>query len=528
MGLLGSSPLNLTVNSKKDKSNKIGSYAVIDSPFINSLFENNKMAVYPTGVNSSTGFASSAIGVDPTSIHTDTIYDTSIPHLIDYTSSLPSMRLIAADFAYLKNLGVYPNNRIMIARRFSNGVQNDLTAVKSTPMSTLISWVPDDNDFIDISFGEEWDNAEASFTDVLNDIGKETLVGDNKGGMLGNMAAAGAGALPLPGFMEGLQYEVMKKMGITNTTATNLPGGNPNLIRQAKKRKTIDKNTAGSGLKCDFSIKMVVEYEQKFINGVDPTFVYFDIIANILTFGTSDSQFQFNNSFAVGEKNIMKDLMSGDILAIGRALAGFVGSLIAAIKDVGLSLLNSIINPPKKDKADPNSVFSGISGNAFAVTIGAVIGKYRIRLLGVVSSLTGNASAPWHITIGNPQRPLFSSGDMLIETVDLKLGKTLAFNGLPSSIRAEFTMKPARNLGAQEIFNRFNTGKGRSYQRLQGSYVEVNTGTFSIAQINNAVGYYGVTGSVDNTPPQTNFVATTPPQGSGFGNPPVNNFIKNK
>ena len=45
------------------------------------------------------------------------------------------------------------------------------------------------------------------------------------------------------------------------------------------------------------------------------------------------------------------------------------------------------------------------------------------------------------------------------------MGPVLGFNDLPTSIKAEFTLKPARNLGADEIFTRFNTGKGRSYIR---------------------------------------------------------------
>jgi hypothetical protein len=79
-------------------------------------------------------------------------------------------------------------------------------------------------------------------------------------------------------------------MGIQNNWGIgNLPLGNPNLVREAQRRDTLSKNTAGSGLKASFTVKMEIEYEQKFINGVDPTLVYLDIIQNALTFGTSDA-----------------------------------------------------------------------------------------------------------------------------------------------------------------------------------------------------------------------------------------------
>jgi hypothetical protein len=85
------------------------------------------------------------------------------------------------------------------------------------------------------------------------------------------------------------------------------------------------------------------------------------------------------------------------------------------------------------------------------------------------------------VTIGNPKKPIFSSGDMLCKEVSLTVGKNLAFNDLPSYIKIEFTLENARSLGAQEIFNRFNTGRGRSYTRVGKSFVESPDITFGDA-----------------------------------------------
>jgi hypothetical protein len=91
-------------------------------------------------------------------------------------------------------------------------------------------------------------------------------------------------------------------------------------------------------------------------------------------------------------------------------------------------------------------------------TIKASVLKYRVEVMGIVNALSGNPSTPWHITIGNPLRPIFCSGDMLTTEVTLKLGPILAFNDLPSSITADFTLVNARNLGMQEIMAKFNSG----------------------------------------------------------------------
>jgi len=442
MPMYSSSPLGLTLWSQTTDRPTVGQYNIVGNTF-SSLFSNVNNA-FQFGINSRYNS------------------DIKTSSIISYSETIPAMKLKASDFAYLKNLGVYPNNRLIIARRFDSGVNDDLTTLNATPegkdvtpISTLISWVPDNSDFISTEFGEEWTDSEASFKNVLNDIGNNILVGDNKGGQLGNMLAGGGGAVPLPGFTEGLQYEIFKKLGMTDLDAANLPLGNPNLIRESKRRKTLDKEEKGSGLKCKFKIEMVVEYEQKFINGVDPTIVYYDIIANALTFGTSESKFQFRGDFINPQFNkFLNDIGSGDPARLKSALLDFVSKLAAAIKEVG----NKIIEDPLVTIA--TKIVAGL------------VSKYKLRILGVVNSLTGSPSAPWHVTVGNPRRPIFSSGDMLVEEVSLTMGKLLSFNDLPSSIKLKLTLTSARNIGAQEIYKKFNCGRERTYIKLKRSFVE--------------------------------------------------------
>lgn len=472
------SPLGLTFNySSSEKkwtdSERTSNYRVIDNKNVASLFGNAQFSPFPEsgGVDAASGNVTRIS--KGSSVHSDDSYNISISEIIKYTSDKPSMKLSYADFAYLKNLGVYPNNRLMVARRFAGPVGNDLTSTKSTPLATLISWVKDNEDYISVQYGEEWVEAEASFEKVLNDLGSDMKASqDNKMENLGSVAANAFNALPFPGFMEGIQRQVMKEMGLTDDGIGNSPLGNPNLIRQAKRRSTVDKGEPGSGLSATFTVKMEVEYEQKFINGVDPTLVYLDIIQNALTFGTSDAAFQFSAAFASGASNIIGKLISGDLTAIGQALQEFVGKLLSAIKSIGEKIIKALIDPPADDtKPDANTIFKAVE-SAFAATVGHVVSKYKLRLMGIANALTGSPSTPWHITIGNPKRPIFSSGDMYTKEVTLTLGKTLAFNDLPSSIKIEFSLSNARPLGASEIFNRLNTGRGRSYKRLQQSFVE--------------------------------------------------------
>lgn len=495
-----SSPLNLTnlkPNESGIPSKQISSrnYRVLGNAAVRSIFSLGvgQFSPFPAAINPGEGGRVTAMNAAK-DVHADEIYDTSITSIVEHCNkTAPSMKLDYADFAYLKNVGVYPNNRLIIARRFSGGVANDLTLVTTPPLSTLISWVGEEEDFISIKYNEDWIQSEADFESVLNDIGADVKASqDIKSPDLGNLVGRAFDILPLPGFMEGLQNNILKRMGLTDSDIGNSPYGNPNIIAESMRRKTVDFKNGDTGLSGKFSIKMVVEYEQKFINGVDPTLVYMDIIQNALTFGTSDSAFKYGSAFGTGVTGLIANLISGDFNAIWSALNGFVQALLGAIGGLIDSFVMILIEPEKKEEKPKNDSetenatevnpdaeniklrekITRFLKSAFSATVGSVISKYKIRLIGIANALTGSPSTPWHITIGNPKKPIFSSGDMLCTDVTLTMGKVLAFNDLPSSIKLELNFISARNLGAQEIFNRFNTGRGRSYVRLNRSFVE--------------------------------------------------------
>ncbi len=505
------SPLGITLYSQSDyKPNSVGKYSVISSEEVKR--SNGNIDNY----NTFTSLFTNDSSTDPFfKFSTQTNYSSDIKtsSIIEDSQNIPAMKLKYSDFAYLKNLGVYPNNRLIIARRFDSGVNDDLRSLNATlegrdmtPISTLISWVPDNTEFISTKFGEEWVESDATFRNILNDLGKDTLVGDNKGKNLGDFMAGAGGGVSLPGFTEGLQQEIFRSLGMSELDAANLPLGNPNLIRQSKRRKTIAKEDADSGLKCKFSVEMTVEYEQKFINGVDPTIVYYDIIANALTFGTSESKFQFRGDFVNPQfKKFLDDIGSGDPKILKAALLDFVGKVAVALRNVGNAWIDKL-DKAKRTASEAtkegglknvtNSIESGVAN--FVSTIGTTIvaglvSKYKLRILGVVNSLTGSPSAPWHVTVGNPRRPIFSSGDMLVENVEISLGKLLSFNDLPSSIKLKLTLESARNIGAQEIYKKFNCGKERSYVKFKYSFAESNV-SFTSGEIQAA----GEKGRIDS------------------------------
>ena len=414
-------------------------------------------------------------------LHNNDVYDTSVLNILEKLGNTKGA-LKATDFAYLKYLGVYPNNRLMIARRFATpSADNIMVKRKGRDMAsvaTLISWVPENAEsFVDITFGEEWVGSKADFTGILNSLGDDF----SKSGA-GKIAAGGAGALPLPGFTEIFQRKFLKELGLLEDSKEgSIPAGNPNLIKEAKARKTVPYGSSESGLTCKIDIKMTCEYELKFIAGIDPTIVWMDIIGMIGRFGTSESA-NYGLSQAVAAKlgswsaNPYK-MLDDIVLGIKDALLASKKELEDGIKAVysEATILAQEMFKKDDEKESPNQdgldaiKAAGVVAKAgYAMVskliyvgseiIAASVMKYRVEMMGIVNALTGNPSTPWHITIGNPLRPVFCSGDMLVMTTNLKLGPELAFNDLPSSIIAEFTMSNARPLGLQEIMAKFNSG----------------------------------------------------------------------
>ena len=404
------------------------------------------------------------LGVDKNKLHNDQVYDTSILNIMQKLSGTEA-QLRATDFAYLKDIGVYPNNRLMIARRFTKPHLDNIFGKvdKSLVMATMISWKPQTDNFLEITFGEQWTEASADFKDVLNSLGKDFL-----GKSLGDSAGALAGAVPLPGFTEVLQRQVLKAMGLMEDgDGVPLPSGNPNLIKEAKRRKTLGYEGAGSGLNCTVSIKMECEWEQKFLSGVDPTIVFQDLLNKILVFGTSKSS---NYGLTPAFEKKVQQWTNDPALIIKDMVEYLKTALGKVVKEIqeGINNLKNSTTQAKKAETEAetqegilNNLSKKIVSQADTI-LKRIVGKYKIEIQGIARALTGAPSTPWHITIGNPLRPVFCAGDMYMnQDVTLTLGPTLAFNDLPSSIKASFTLINARAWGLQEIIAKFNAGSIR-------------------------------------------------------------------
>ena len=361
--------------------------------------------------------------------------------------SLDSIKLKYSDFAYLKKLGVYPSNRMIVARRFPVGVGDDLLSYKNSPLSVVPSWIEDGKNFVDITFNEVWNPVTS--VDLAGSTGKGLEGWNFKSDKVKEFLDKGAGIFTLPGFTEWLQYYLFEKIEITDQKNLKLlPTGNPNIIRKSMTRPVFESGAEFSGLNYTFTIDINNEYEIKYIDGVDPTLIYFDIISNLLSFGTSESQFQFDGRFSQKAREIIDNLSSGDFNTVMQQLGDLLGGLLTTTAAIAKTVKEFVLGTLNVD---------GKSQTPTEALLSSQIKKYRIKFLGIINALTGSPSGIYHVTIGNPLRPLFASGDLIPEgSMKITLGSELGYNNLPTTIKFSCKLKNARPCGLQEIYKKFS------------------------------------------------------------------------
>lgn len=410
--------------------------------------------------------------VDPNFV--DTQHILTVDAIIDYFNKYPALKMKYTHFAYLKKLGVYPNNRLIVARRYSSPTVDDMFSTSQdtmAPIATVVSWMDPKESLLELSFNEKWEDATESLIDIFKDI-LSNDVGINLDP-----------PMPLPGFTVGLQYGIMHALGLTNADSSNIPQGNPNLIHETKRRRVPGDDLGGSGLESDFKIKMVCEYQQLYIGKVDPTIGYLDVIGNLLMMGTSNEEFLLTGQ-ASSELQTLFDLAKeGSWIELAKLV---IDKIVAGIGFIVDKMSNLLSDSPTtegggnyeteyEDTGDPsqqdvaNGFKSGVEGFKSNIDslgdaiLSGIFSKYREKLQAAIASMSGLPNGPWHIMIGNPKNPFFVSGDMICKSVSIDFKSELGYNDLPAEYTATLEFEPARNHGIDGIGSKLNGGKGRIY-----------------------------------------------------------------
>jgi len=377
------------------------------------------------------------------------------------------LSLEAADFAYLTHLGVYPINRLWILRRYKDGVvvPDNLTELSEAgtnqkgiyPISTIVGWVsPEEENFLDLDFNEVWKTQ----TDRVDEVIQKMIQNSTKNDKKENAGIDISTILPSGTAFEGIMLGILNEMGLTNFSATDNPQGNPNVLQEAATRITEPGGTE-MGLSSTISFTLKTSYEQKFIGDVDPGSAMLDIISRLTTMGTSDMIF-FSNKNNSLFKEIRDAGNSNDWYKWYEVFKNFVLDFLRATWNLVKATSKSLYDNPLETISK--------AGDAL---ISSTFSKWEWPLRAGLGVMTGENTTPWHLTIGNPKSPFFSTGNIKVSKVDLKFNNELGFNDIPTRLDVSITTSMGRNLGAQEILSKFNNNFLRVYDTETTDYFSI-------------------------------------------------------
>lgn len=198
------------------------------------------------------------------------------------------------------------------------------------------------------------------------------------------------------------------------------------------------------GVHATHKVELVFEYELRSYAGINPRIAMLDIIANMLAL-------TFNNARFWGGANIFfpnhpqfaflgnqKDYYNGDygkyIGTVFDSLGGAMGKGLDILK----SLASSIMNLDFKGAA--SQIAKSLGGSIMDMQAA----KSRPATMAIKSLLSGQPNGCWHLTVGNPYRPIMKMGNMIVKEWEMSFSGFVGIDDFPSEMKYKITLETCR------------------------------------------------------------------------------------
>lgn len=349
------------------------------------------------------------------------------------------------DFLYVHGQEYYTGYHMITLRRFGTPV-NDCLMFDNQPqidVGRLVTYSTQElnklSDIMTMSFGLNWKELTADFW-------TPEVIGDERGasGLLGtlyqftNPNYAKTKGLSANGLYVDPMHDQNKVYGPVDVI-----------------HKT---HIRDRGINFNQDITITFKYDLKSYNGVDPKAAFMDLLSNLLLVTFNDATFWGGANIWRGKRKsyYQNYISASNAVAIGTSYKSTVEyykqavshalndpkNSLGAILEVGKALLNGI---------------QGFALEKLCNTLG------RPSVVVANSLLNGEPVGMWHLTIGNPFRPIMSIGNLILTGSKLQFGDELGADGFPTSITLTCTLKHARPRSRAEIEMMFNAGHARMY-----------------------------------------------------------------
>lgn len=386
-----------------------------------------------------------------------------------------------SDFMYCKHLGRVSNNYMITLRRFPLPVDDFIGAIGIDPndrmmnsssnaacIGCMITWlgVSGNNmsDILKYNFSMPFKEEESDRQDLQGSA-------DENATMLNGIYSIFDQKYRQQyqeGYNDAAANDAFKYFGINLGQAPykNLAGREDNM----KVYGPVDsiRNTYvrdDKGLKFDQSFTLTFEYELKSYNGINGKQAMLDLISNILnvTYTTGSFWGGGYKGYAAHQSNIFANLN------IFKARGGFTNFVDAFSEDI--SNLSSDFGKQHgfiddEGKFSWKGVFQQLNSLGGMIMSGFLNRFGRPQKVMYNSLLSPAPIGFWHVTIGNPKRPIMSLGNMIITDCSIEHQGPLGLDDFPTGLKVTVQLTRGKPRDLRDIEKIYMQGNDRIYSSM--------------------------------------------------------------
>lgn len=407
-------------------------------------------------------------------------------NIVDYSKQTggESFAYNFSDFIQMEHYGQISNDYLITLRRFAYPMSDDLLSPKtkgskgdmldaSQPdLARAVTWLSpalgnDLKEILKFKTTYEWEEAESQIQEAQSSTKDRGKLGEMIDGAAGGQG--GAIEAGLNGFtsVSAAKTRDHGNVDYAKKTYPNRVFGPLNIIKTVLARK--------AGLKFEQEFKLNFHYDLKAYPGTSPKVAFMDTLSNILALTYNNAPFwggavRFSGSGQTGKPfGDTSKLASGDY-------AGYLGSIADTLAGMGGNFMDQM-------KKTASNIGSGAGINKIlgdSSILENIVGGGLMKLMGGPSGgsiinafLTGDPTGQWHVTVGNPMNPIIVCGNLALQDASFEFEGPLSYEGFPTKMKVEITLKPGRPRDKTEIESMFNAGRGRMY--LQPEWGDLGT-----------------------------------------------------
>lgn len=346
-----------------------------------------------------------------------------------------------SDFVFAKKFGELANNRLITLRRFKYPVYDDIFTGQHEPdIARMITWFDqDDNklsDLFSMSFGLNWKPLTAEMEQMSmngEQIGYDGVIGK----ILSNYTSLDTNLDSKWKNNYDPKHDHNKVYGPVDSIAST--------------------HIRDIGLNFSQKIDLTFKYQLRSLDGVNPKTAFMDLLSHILQCTMNDGKFWGGSRYWVGRPpseyaNRIRHWTAENFNEFTQRsnvnVKSLLGSVVSGLQQVNAQQVIDMATQVLKNMAI--SKILDIAGRASTPMMNSL--------------LTNDPVGEWHLTVGNPFRPIFVAGNLILKnttiTVDTEM---LGFDDFPTGLVVTCELEHAMPRDRAMIEQMFNVGNGRQY-----------------------------------------------------------------